>query len=457
MEEVTHTGSPMVMAMLFAWIPAVIFIFAVLPNRRAVITSFVLAWLFLPIAGYTFKGFPDYNKVSATCFGVFLATLIFDINRLTRFRFKLIDIPILIFCICPIASSLTNDQTLYDGLSSSFAFVIRWGMPYFIGRLYFNDLDGLKELAIGVFIGGLLYVPLCLFEVRMSPQLHDMVYGYHQHSFLQTKRGGGFRPTVFMSHGLMVGMWMAMTSIIGVNLWQKKTLTRIFGVPMAVLVSALVVTTVLCKSTGAVILMVIGITIQYLTRFRLAHIATISLSIMIVLYLSLRITGLWDGEQLVSLSSSTVSEARGSSLGYRIRMETILADHAMKSPVFGWSGWGRNRPADVKTITDSQWIIILGIHGLVGLTAFISMVLLPVILLYKRVSPAYWNHPSIAPIACCSIVVLMYMADNLFNAMYNPIYLLMIGGLAGLNPVRLVQRQPKMQQEELPNESRVNI
>ena len=58
-------------------------------------------------------------------------------------------------------------------------------------------------------LGGLIYVPLCLFEVRMSPQLHNMVYGFAQHSFGQTVRGGGWRPMVFMQHGLAVGLFMS--------------------------------------------------------------------------------------------------------------------------------------------------------------------------------------------------------------------------------------------------------
>ena len=72
----------------------------------------------------------------------------------------------------------------------------RWPAP--------NDPASQRTLLISIFIGGLLYVPLCLFEIRMSPQLHKLVYGFHQHIFAQTFRFEGWRPTVFLQHGLAV-------------------------------------------------------------------------------------------------------------------------------------------------------------------------------------------------------------------------------------------------------------
>jgi hypothetical protein len=45
----------------------------------------------------------------------------------------------------------------------------------------------------------------------------------------QTMRFGGWRPTVFMEHGLMVGMWMSMAAMIGLWLWWTGTLKRVCG------------------------------------------------------------------------------------------------------------------------------------------------------------------------------------------------------------------------------------
>jgi hypothetical protein len=92
-----------------------------------------------------------------------------------------------------------------------------------LGRIYLSSLLGMYELAVAVFLGGPDYMPLCLLEVRLSPQLHTWIFGYHQHSFGQSLRFGGFRPVVFMDHGLMVGLWMTMATLAGFWLWRSRS------------------------------------------------------------------------------------------------------------------------------------------------------------------------------------------------------------------------------------------
>ena len=178
---------------LFGWIPLILLLFLLATPRRAVIVAFIGAWLFLPMASYAVLALPDFTKMTATSYGAMLGVVLFDATRLIRFRPSWIDIPIVVYCAVPMATSLLNGLGVYDGASAIAASVITWGLPYFIGRLYFSDLAGLRELAIGIFVGGLVYLPLCLYEIRMSPQLHNMFYGYHQHDFGMTRRLGGWR------------------------------------------------------------------------------------------------------------------------------------------------------------------------------------------------------------------------------------------------------------------------
>src|SRR5262249_17761958 len=152
---------------------------------------------------------------TATCLSALLGVAIFDTRRLISFRPGWADLPMGIWCVCPLFSSITNDLGAYDGFSSVYYQTVTWGVPYLLGRIYLTDLLGMFELAVAVFLGGLIYVPLCVIEIRFSPQLHTWVYGFHQHSFEQTLRFGGFRPVVFMEHGLMVGMWMSMATMAG--------------------------------------------------------------------------------------------------------------------------------------------------------------------------------------------------------------------------------------------------
>ena len=424
---------------LFAWIPAVLLLFALLRPRRAVIVAFIGAWLFLPMAGYSIADLPDFGKMTATSYGVLLGVLIFDAARLIRFRPSWIDLPMLVFCLVPMASSLSNGLGAYDGVSAIFGSTVSWGIPYFIGRLYFNDLEGLRELAVGIFVGGLIYVPLCLYEIRMSPQLHDMVYGFHQHSFRQTKRLGGWRPMVFMHHGLAVGMWMAAASLVGVWLWHTKALTQIRQVPMMLLLPILVATTIMCKSFGAIVLLIGGLGALYSAKLGRTVFPCLCLAAVPVAYMGLRSTDTWSGQQLVD-AVAVIDQERSGSLNVRLEAEDLLVDRAWQRAVFGWGTWSRNRVRDERgrdlAVTDGLWVITFGQRGLIGLVALTMIILLPAVLVFRRYPARTWNVAALAPAVALSVILVLYMIDNLFNAMVNPIFLAAAGGLAGLVRVR---------------------
>jgi hypothetical protein len=422
--------------MMFGWIPIVIILFFVLPPRRAVIASFLFAWMFLPMASYHIPGIPAYTKMSAACCGIFAGAAIFDNKRILSFRPRLFDIPMIIWCLCPFVSAVVNDLGVYDGLSAIFVQTTTWGLPYIIGRLYFSDLEGLKEFAIGIFIGGLLYVPLCLYEIRMSPQLHYKFYGFFQHSFNQTIRAGGYRPMVFMDHGLMVGMWMASASFIGICLWISGAVKKILNIPMIWLVSPLIFTSILCKSTGATILLILGIGIFYTTNKFKTKIPILLLLLIPAVYLPARATGAWNGYNLTAYINDNFSQERAESLYTRFYNENALCNKAMEKPVFGWGRWGRSRITDSKgkdaSITDSIWIIAFGESGLVGVFSLTLSILFPAIL-YLRVYPVEGLFkPELAAASALAILLGIYMVDNLLNAMTNPIFIVTAGGVISL-------------------------
>ena len=83
-------------------------------------------------------------------------------------------------------------------------------------------------------------------------------------------------------------------------------------------------------------------------------------------------------------------------------------------------------------MTDGHWIIFLGTTGIVGLTAFGTMMLLPVVR-YAWLMPATaWTGPSYAGPSGCAVVVGLWCVDSLFNAMPMPLLVVMAGGLARL-------------------------
>ena len=415
---------------LIAWIPIVLGMFLVLKPRGAVLFGIVGGWLFLPMFGYDFEGLPTFDKASSTSFALLVGIALFDAKRLIEFRPHFIDIPAVAWCLCPFLSSLTNGLGLYDGLSESFSQVLIWGTPYFVGRLYFGDRDGAMALAKAVLIGAVIYVPLCLYEVRFSPQLHRLVYGMHQHSFSQTERFGGYRPDVFMQHGLMVALWMVSGTMIALWMVLARHPRTLWHVPMSVVLIVLFVTAVLCKSVGALMMLVMGVGIIMAVRYlRWPWVLLLALTIVPV-YLTARIPLNWDGSEIVE-AASVLGEERRQSLEYRFENEEILKQHHLRRPFFGWGGWDRYRVEESDTATDSLWILAFGKRGTFGLVSVFLFLTAPLVLLIwnamrRRISLTI-AHPAL-PLA---VIVLMFTLDSLVNAMINPVYLIAVGAVAG--------------------------
>jgi hypothetical protein len=431
-------GNIMVAVALFGWIPLVMLLFRRFEARLAVAVAFVGGWMFLPVAGFKVPGIPAYNKMTATCIVILFWAWKSDKERFREFKFSPADLPMLLWCISPFFSSLFNDLGVYDGLSLSMYQSITWGVPYYIARIYFNDAAGLKILAMAIFVGALIYIPFCGFELIMSPQLHRMLYGFHQHNFLQTLRdGGGYRPMVFMDHGLMTSMWMVLAVFLGTWMYITGELPeKILSVPSRYLLLALILTAFAMKSVGAIVLLFIGLIVLYLSN-RMKNVVLLIVMLLVpLLYVYTRTTGIWDGTNLSGYVAEKFSPKRAQSLQFRFDNETILINKALQGTFFGWGGYGRSRVYDEKgkdlSVTDGLWIITLGQNGTFGLMAMIIAIQTPVVLFFLRFKPGCWNEKNRAIPAVMAIFLAIYMIDNLLNAMINPIYMLFSGGLTGL-------------------------
>jgi tetratricopeptide (TPR) repeat protein len=419
---------------LFGWIPVVLVVFSMLPPRRAVIAVFITAWLFLPLAGYQLPAFPDYTKRTATSLGVLLGMAIFHSDLLFALRPRWFDLPIVTYCLCPIASALSNGLGLYDGCSGALAHTVTWGLPYLIGRVYFTRLEHLRELAVGIVAGGMVCLPLCWWEMKMSPQLHNTFYGFMSGGWGEVVFGG-YRPTLFLSCALELGLWMTATTTTAFWLWASGSVKQIRGFSLGWVVFALIVTTILCRVTGAVIILLLGLSLWFLLKWSGSRMPAVGLILLPILYITSRASGAWTGEQAVELIRTVINERRASSLEFRMTNENLLAEHALKQPLFGWGGWGRNfvhdRHGRAVTIVDGMWIMALGTTGVVGLVAFESALLLPMVFLVRRYPARTWRTPSLAPAAALALLGNLYTIDCIANAMMNPIYFLALGGVAG--------------------------
>jgi hypothetical protein len=410
-------------------------LFIIFPPRKAVIYDFLVAWLFLPMSHLPLHGFTDLNKMSVACFGTLAAALVFDSPTVFSFRPKIWDIPMLVWCVAPFISGVCTDLDLYDSVASMAYQTTSWGLPYLIGRMYFNDLKGLRELAIGIVAGGLVYAPLCWLEIRLSPQLNVWVYGYHQHSFVQTERYGGYRPMVFMEHGLAVAMWMTTASLTAFWLWYCGAVTKVLGIRIGWAATILILTSLWLRSVGAEILLLMGLGALMLSGSTKSRVWIMVLTLIPPIWITLRATNIYDGKSMVAFVQQFDTRA-AESLQVRFHSERVLASRALQRPVYGWTPWfflTRKVNLELQGIPDQLWIIALGQFGLIGLISITTALLMPIWLVAWRIPVRFWKNPGAAAPAAMAMLLTLHMCDNLFNAMVNPIFIMCAGGLTALS------------------------
>ena len=419
---------------MFGSIPVIFYLFIRFPAQRAVIISFVVAWLFLPQVSYPIPILPPLTKTSTACYGILLATIIYDTERITTFKPGWLDIPMVIWCLCPIVSQVTNGGS---PISPTFLQIISWGTPYFLGRLYLGSLDGLRQLAIGIFAGGLAYIPFTLFEGVKGPNLHNIVYGVNAvDDWSQARRLGGWRPVVFMQHGLMVGVWMMTAALIAIWLWQSGTIKKFQGRNIKTLAIVLTIAFFLCRSTGAYSLFGIALIVLFCAKWFRTSLPLLFIIGYVVFYLYISASGQFSSKDVIDFITQLFGEERAASLKFRFDMEEILGEKARQRFLFGWGDSGGNRVynqygKDI-SITDSLWIIAFGIYGTVGLASLFSSLLLPVVAFCFKYPARTWSNPKVAPAAALGVALTMYVFDCVLNAMTNPIFAVVAGGISGL-------------------------
>ena len=287
----------------------------------------------------------------------------------------------------------------------------------------------------------------------MSPQLHRMVYGFSPIiDWQQAVRWGGWRPMVFMSHGLATGLWIATAAALAAWLWHTKATKRILGLPMPAVGLLLLITAVLCKSTGAILLLAVLLAAMMSVKYLSTKALVWAVVAGIPIYLIARTTGLFEGAELARSIGETFpwAKARTDSLLYRMVMENAIVGRTMEKPFFGWAGWGdafnvRIDEFDSMAVPDSYWVRSFGEGGYTNLALLYGIYLAPVFVLLAKLRPSDWRSPSVAPLTGLAMIVLVYSMDAMFNSMLNPVYIVAIGAVSGMAVA--VRRVPASQRE----------
>jgi hypothetical protein len=290
---------------------------------------------------------------------------------------------------------------------------------------------GMEEVLRTLVVAGLLYSLPIFLEARMSPQLHYWFYGYYPSQFLQQMRTGGFRPTVFIGHGLSVAFFIMTATVAATALWRTQTRVQwltpagVFGYLSGILI--------LCKALTSLLYGAVAVPLVRLTKPRLQlHIAMLLVSIA-VLYPAFRAGDLVPIDHILAAANS-ISEERADSLKFRFDNEQQLLDRASQRIWFGWGRYGRSRIFDEWgsdiSVTDGRWIVTLGQFGLFG---FLSEFGLLAWTVFRAGSGLRFvaSERDCLFLAVLALIVSITMIDMLPNATLTPWTWLLAGALLG--------------------------
>ena len=317
--------------------------------------------------------------------------------------------------------------TAYDTLSR-IQVVLYMLVPFVLARKFLATPEAHRDLLVVIAVAGLCYSLPALYEVRMSPQLNNMIYGYFPHDWIQHIRRDGFRPVVFLNHGLMLGIFFACTVLAAASL-SRVGESRQRTLWIAALVW-LVITLYLAKSLGAFATALMLLPVILLTPPRMQVLVAGIIGVLIVTYPLLRGAG-WVPIDMIMNWAQSISEDRAGSLSVRLYNEENLLARANERPIFGWGAWGRSFIFDesgrATSITDGYWAIVIGIGGWVQYFGEFGMLCFaPLVLALRRKS--YDISPATAGL---SLVLAVNLIDLIPNSGISVVTWLMAGALAG--------------------------
>lgn len=435
--------------MLFAWPIIAAVLFRVLPLQKALVWTMLGGYLLLPAAtSVKFPMLPAIDKAMVPSLTALILCMIHapkstlapgNSGRIGR----IVTISLLVMMIgAPVITVLLNPEPvaagpffisglrLYDAFSMISAILVSI-VPFWIGLRYLNDREGHRILLQAFVVGALAYSVPALLEARLSPQLHTWIYGFFQHDFIQHIRAGGFRPIVFLNHGLMIGILFCSSLIAALVLWReglregKAASGWIFAAIWLMLIL------VVSKNFGALSIAVFLAPFAIFAGRRVQTACAIVIATVIVLFPMLRGAGLIPVDAVYDFALSINAE-RADSLLFRFRNEDLLLAHANDKALFGWGSWGRNLLYEegtgrIRTIADGAWIIIIGTFGWVGYIANFGLLTVPILFYFlkrNQFGPSLVT-PGLILVLCVTLI------DLIPNAGLVAYVWLMAGGLAG--------------------------
>lgn len=438
-------GNVVAQLALLVWLPLSLWIGSVLSAQRAATFILVGAALFLPErVGYDFPVLPELDKHTIASLSALAACAVnHSRTAFPKRKSSTLGWLVMLGMVGFVITAVTNPDSLhygplvlpglgaYDVAGNFVAFLLRFALPYYLGLTLFRSPDDLRILLRGLVVGALVYVPLVLFESRMSPQLHVWVYGFFQHDFIQSVRAGGFRAFVFMSHGLAVAFFMSQALTTTVGLARARDALLPFSARAIAILLAIAL--VSCKSMGAFLYAGATLLLTWFAKPQTQLRVASWLAILVVAYPLARFHG-WIPMDDILEKVATISEERASSLRFRFDQEGALLERALLRPYFGWGSWGRNRIYDQfgrdVSVPDGEWVMALGTGGMFWFLVSFGFLLIPVLQAKKAVVKAKLGSEDSQVLATTAMLLAFTGLDLIPNSMSHPLPLVLAGALS---------------------------
>ena len=427
---------------LLSWPAICVLLFVMLPIEAAAIWSMLGAYLLLP-ANLTIHPalLPPLDRMSIAA----ITTMLLCSMKGTEANWRRPSFFVYLFgagfVVSPILTSLGNSYELHTAAGSIPGFYPLDGvkiaarqmialLPFFVGMRFLSNEKGRAQLLKSLPIALLFYSVPMIFEVRFSPQLHRWAYGYHPSEFIQQVRGGGFRPVVFVGHGLELALFTCFGFLMSLILLRARW--KVLRLPTAAVATYLGLLLLLCKSLGPAIYAVFLAPILFFTRPRTWVKISCVLLLFVCAYPVLRWHSLVPVEQIANVANK-ISPDRSESFDVRVTNENQLLTKANEKPLFGWGTWGRNRIYDENTgkdlsITDGEWIIQFGTYGWFGYLALFGLLTIAAFRAYGAVGDKV--TPGALTLAGLTLLLAVQVVDMLPNGSTMSMTFLIAGSVA---------------------------
>lgn len=411
---------------LIAWIIAGASLFMLTTPTRAFILAYTMGILVLPVESiqlgqgtiiltYSLR----IDKYVACHLAVLIGTVLFCPQLLSRLRLGLIDAIYGAMLAGIILTYMVVEHDLKTGFSNAVSAFIAYYPAIVFARIYITSLADLNIVMRTLVGAAVIYGVICLIEVRISPQIHRLLYGYFQHSFAQFIRYGMFRPAGMMRHAIEVSFFMGTCTVLATGLVWRKMFPPLWGmIPGYAVVGWLLFCLFMTFTVSGYVAFFAGFCTLMLLHLTQKRAFILVLPVFSVAWMVLRYFGEIDTARIISLVSMFNAE-RSESLEYRLNAEAVYLFGNNLNPLLGG---GTDIVMRGKPVVDAFWLIQVGFYGWLGLGCSLMLWACGLIMLYRRWPVLDRTERFFCAVACAAIGPMF--VDFLVNGF--PSHLLMI-------------------------------